>query len=123
MSWKRICAADEVSVNSLKKFNVDGIAVIVANYGDGFRVFPPFCPHMEEPLAESGMLDSGTLTCSKHLWQWDLKSCGMLGAAERPLLFYEAKQDGADLLAFIESELTYDYDEEDDFDDDDFFNS
>ncbi len=123
MSWKRVCAADDVAVNSLKKFEVDGIAVIVANIGNGFRVFPPFCPHMEEPLEESGMLDAGTLTCSKHLWQWDLKSCDMLGAAERPLLFYEAKQDGADLLAFIESELTYDYDEEDDFDDDDFFDN
>jgi toluene monooxygenase system ferredoxin subunit len=45
MSWKRICAA-----NTLTNINVDGIAVIVANYGTGYRVFPPVCPHMEEPL-------------------------------------------------------------------------
>lgn len=123
MSWKRVCAAEEVAENSLKKFDVDGITIIVANYGDGFRAFPPLCPHMEEPLAESGLLDCGRLTCSKHLWQWDLKSGDTLGAAEKPLLFYEIKQEGGNLLALLEAELVYDYDSEDDFDDDDFFNS
>ena len=75
------------------------------------------------PLAESGLMDSGKLTCSKHLWQWDLESGDVLGAAEKPLLFYELKQEGDDLLALLESELVYDYDAEDEFDDDDFFNS
>lgn len=123
MSWKRVCAADEVTENSLKKFEVDGISVIIANYGDGFRAFPPLCPHMEEPLAASGLMDGGRLTCSKHLWQWDLKTGDIVGAAEKPLLFYEVKKEGADLLAFLDAELVYDYDGEDDFDDDDFFNS
>ena len=123
MSWKRVCAADEVAENSLRKFEVDGISIVVANYGDGFRAFPPLCPHMEEPLAESGLMDGGRLTCSKHLWQWDLKSGDQIGAAEKPLLFYEVKREGDDLMAFVESELVYDYDEEDDFDDDSFFDS
>ncbi len=123
MSWKRVCTADEVPENTLKRFDVDGVPVIVANYGDGFRAFPPFCPHMEEPLAESGLMDGGRLTCSKHLWQWDLKTGDILGAAEKPLLFYEVKQEGAEVLAFVDGELVYDYDEDDDFDDDDFFSS
>lgn len=123
MSWKRVCATEQVAENSLKRFEVDGVAIIVANYGDGFRAFPPFCPHMEEPLAESGLMDGGRLTCSKHLWQWDLRTGDVLGAAEKPLLFYEIKQEGSDLLAFLEAELHYDYDEEDGFDDDDFFDS
>lgn len=123
MSWKRVCAADEVAENVLKKFEVDGISIIVANYGNGFCAFPPLCPHMEEPLANSGLMDGGKLTCSKHLWQWDLRTGDILGAAEKPLLFYEIKQEGADLLAFLEAELVYDYDGVDDFDDDDFFNN
>ncbi len=123
MSWKRVCSAEEVAENTLKRFEVDGVAIIVANHGAGFRAFPPLCPHMEEPLAESGLMADGKLTCSKHLWQWDLRSGGILGAAEKSLLFYEIKQEGSNLLAFIEGELTYDYDEEDEFDDDDFFNS
>ena len=71
----------------------------------------------------AGLMDGSRLTCSKHLWQWDLESGEVLGAAERPLLFYKVKQEGGDILAFLDSELVYDYDEEDDFDDDDFFDS
>ena len=123
MSWKKIYATDQVPHNSLKKFDVDGIAVIVANYGDGFRVFPPFCPHMEEPLAESGMLEDGLLTCSKHLWQWDMRTMDMLGMAEKPLLSYDVKCEGDNVMANMESELIYNYGEEDDMDDDDFFNA
>lgn len=121
MSWKRVCAADDVPENTLKKFDVDGVAIIIANYGDGFRGFPPFCPHMEEPLEESGIMMVGILTCSKHLWQWDLRSGDMMGETEKALLFYDIKQEGDDIFADIENELSYDYDEEDEMDDDNFF--
>lgn len=123
MSWKRVCAAKDVPENTLKKFDVDGVTIIVANYGDGYRGFPPFCPHMEEPLETSGMLAHGCLTCSKHLWQWDLRSGELIGETEKALLFYDVKQDGGDILANIEQELSYEYDEEDEFDDADFFNA
>lgn len=121
MSWKRVCAAADVPENTLKKFEVDGVTLVIANYGDGWRAFPPFCPHMEEPLEESGMLAQGRLTCSKHLWQWDLRSGEMIGETEKTLLFYDIKQDGEDIFADIEEELSYDYDEDDEFDDADFF--
>lgn len=121
MSWKRVCAAADVPENTLKKFEVDGVTLVVANYGDGWRAFPPFCPHMEEPLEESGMLAQGRLTCSKHLWQWDLRSGEMIGETEKALLFYDVKQEGEDIFARIEEELSYDYDEDDEFDDADFF--
>ena len=51
------------------------------------------------------------------------RNSSILEAAEKPLLFYELKQEGGDLLALLESELVYDYAAEDEFDDDDFFNS
>lgn len=121
MSWKRVCAADEIPENTLKTFDVDGVAIVVANYGGGFRAFPPFCPHMEEPLVQSGLLDGGVLTCSKHLWQWDLRTGAMVGIAEKPLLTYELKRDGGDLLAFVDRELEYEYDVGDDVSDDEFF--
>lgn len=122
MSWKKVCATGDVAELTLKKFDVDGVAVVVANHGDGFQAMPPFCPHMEEPLAESGMLDDkGVLTCSKHLWQWDLRSGDMVGMAEKPLLRYETKVEGDDVVINMEAELVYQYDEADDMDDDDFF--
>jgi len=116
MNWKRVCATGDVPDHTLKKFDVDGVEIIIANYGDGYRGFPPLCPHMEDPLEESGMLAQGMLICSKHLWQWDLSSGEMMGdETEKEILFYDVKLEGDDILADLEKELSYDYDDEDDF--------
>ena len=121
MTWKRICGVDEVAENTAKKFNIDGVPLLVVNYGEGFRVIPPLCPHMEEPLEESGIIVRCVLTCSKHLWAWNLKTLDMQGDTEKPLKTYESKQENGAVLANIEGELTYDFDSEDGGDDDDFF--
>ncbi|WP_336491074.1 Rieske 2Fe-2S domain-containing protein [Methylobacterium nigriterrae] len=120
MSWKYLCDVSEVSSNSLKLVDVDGIRIIVANYGEGFRAMPPICPHMEEPLDESGVVAGCVLTCTKHLWAWDLRNLDLMGETEKELKTYEVKQEGSRLLAFVEQELTYDFDEDAD-DDEDFF--
>ena len=121
MSWKRVCKVTDVPENSLKKITVDGVTLVIANYGSGFRAIPPVCPHMEEPLEESGVIAQCALTCTKHLWSWDLSSLNMLGETERPLKTYEVKLEDGDILAFIDKELVYEFEDEDDMEDDDFF--
>jgi toluene monooxygenase system ferredoxin subunit len=111
MSWKRVCSAGEIAENSLKQFDLDGVTIVVANLGDEFRAYPPMCPHMEEPLAESGICNGGVLTCTKHLWQWDMLTGSEQGMAEKPLILYEVRRDGDEVSVFIEKELNYDYDE------------
>jgi toluene monooxygenase system ferredoxin subunit len=120
MAWHYICPASDIPKNSLKKFSVAGIPLIVANYGDGFRAFPPVCPHMEEPLEESGIIANCVLTCTKHLWSWNLSSLSMLGETERPLGIYEVKEEEGKILAFVDKEIVYEFEHEGD-DDDDFF--
>ena len=73
--WIKVCTAEDVSENKIKRFSVGDFDIVIANYGDGLRAFPPVCPHMREPLDESGLLNNGVLTCGKHVWQWDLRSC------------------------------------------------
>lgn len=121
MTWKRICKVADVPENTLKKFTVDDVTLVIANYGDGFRAIPPLCPHMQEPLEESGVIANCALTCTKHLWSWDLKSLDMLGETERPLQSYEVKLENGDILAFIDKELVYEFEDEDDIQDVDFF--
>jgi toluene monooxygenase system ferredoxin subunit len=121
MTWKRVCRATDVPESSLKKFTVDGVTLVIANYGSGFRAIPPLCPHMQEPLEESGVIAQCALTCTKHLWSWDLSSLEMLGETERPLKTYEVKSENGDVLAFIDKELVYEFEDEDDMADDDFF--
>jgi toluene monooxygenase system ferredoxin subunit len=125
LSWKKICSTAEISENTLEKFEVDGIEIMLANYGQGYRAFPPRCPHMEEPLCESGVLYDGMLTCTKHLWQWNMETGEMIGIAEKELLFYDVKQEGDDIYAQVEQALVYEDDEEleEDEDDEDFFNA
>lgn len=124
MSWKKVCAVAEVPANTLERFEVDGIEMIIANYGEGYRAIPPRCPHMEEPLCESAVVFDGMLTCTKHLWQWDMSTGEKVGIAEKELLFYDVKQKGDDIYANVEEELVYENDDEaEEQDDDDFFNA
>ena len=123
MSWTVLCNADEVPESTLKQFNVRGIPVILINYGAGFRAIPPICPHMEEPLAESGVVGNCVLTCTKHLWAWDLRTLDMMGETEKPLQTYEVKEENGKVLALVEQELFYDFEEEDDMGDDFFSKS
>ena len=120
-TWHRACSVADLPEGKLHRVSVAGIDVIVTNLGDCIRAFPPTCPHLAEPLVDSGLLKDGLLTCTKHLWQWDLRSGEMKGAAERPVALYEATLNGDDVMVKVEQEITYDYDEEDDFDEDDFF--
>ena len=103
MVWKRICGAEEVAENAVKKFDIDGIPILLVNYGTGFRAIPPICPHMEEPLEESGVVVRCVLTCTKHLWAWDLKT-----------------QENGSVLANVEEELTYEFEDAGEGDDDFF---
>ena len=121
MGWKRVCKATDIPVNSLKQVWVDGIALVIANYGEGFRAFPPVCPHMEEPLEQSGIVAGCVLTCTKHLWSWDLKSLAKQGETEKDLQTYQVKQENGEILAFVDKELLYEFEKADDMDDDDFF--
>ena len=121
MSWKRVCQASEIAKNGLKRFDVDGVPILIANLGEEFRAYPPLCPHMEEPLEQSGFCEGGMMTCSKHLWQWDMRTGEPHGEAEKPLLLYEVKQENGEVLVKIEKELEYEYDEAADGADDDSF--
>lgn len=109
-----MCATDAVAEDSMKRFDVEGIAILVANVGDGFRAYPPVCPHMEEFLENSGICAGGVLTCDRHLWQWDMKTGEPQGPAEKPLLMYDTKEEDGQVMVLIEQELEYEFDDDDD---------
>ncbi len=124
--WQVVCATADVAEQSMAKFDVEGIPVMLANLGDCWRAFPPYCPHMAEPLAESGYLENDRLTCTKHIWQWNLRSGALLGIAERPIQTYPTKAEDGQVWVRVAQEIAYEYDEpddtdEDELDDDDFF--
>ncbi len=116
--WYPLCAVDALADGALERFKANEIALVAARVGNEYRAFPPFCPHMSEPLHESGICVGGVLTCSKHLWQWNLLTGAQQGPAEKPLLMYDTAVREGQVWVRIEKELAYEYqveDEEDDF--------
>jgi toluene monooxygenase system ferredoxin subunit len=111
VAWHRACCVDEVADNRLTKVSVDDIVVLVTRIGDSFIAIPPHCPHLAEPLEMSGVCSEGILTCTKHIWQWDLRTGSELGDAEKPLALYPTKRVGDEVWIDVEREFTYDYDE------------
>ena len=116
-SWHKVCHSSEIDENLIKRYSIKNIEILFIKVNSEYIAFPSMCPHMEEPLDESGLLSEGTLTCSKHLWQWDLKSGSSKGAAEVDLLKYKTKVDEEYVWIQIEEELKYSYQDEDDDDD------
>lgn len=111
LTRKRLCSASDIAENGMKKLDVDGVPVLVARVDGEFFAYPPLCPHMAEPLEISGVCDAGMLTCTKHLWQWNMRTGAEEGMAEKPLLLYPVTREGDEIWIDIESELAYDYDE------------
>ena len=115
--WYPLCVVDALADGALERFMVNDIALVGVRIGNEYRAFPPFCPHMSEPLHESGICAGGVLTCSKHLWQWNLLTGEQQGPAEKALLMYETSVRQAKVWVRVEKELVYDYQEEDEEDD------
>src|SRR5512132_4409086 len=110
MTWKRVCAAVMLGDRDLKQFEVDGVQILLVRSGEDFFAFPPLCPHQAGELEISGICDGEVLTCSKHLWQWNIRTGKEVGEAERPLLQYNTRVEHGEVHVFIERELRYDYD-------------
>ena len=121
MSWNRICGAADVPPDSVRAFSAAGISLVVVNYGGSYRAMPAICPHMEEPLAESGVVSKCVLTCTKHLWSWDLRTLEKQGEAEKNLQSYDTKEEDGAIFALLDKEIVYEFEDESGVSDDDFF--
>lgn len=111
MPWQRLCSPGEVPSGRLAGVEIQGVKVLVTRVNGDFVAFPPLCPHMAEPLDVSGICSDGMLTCTKHIWQWELKTGEPRGEAEKPLLHYPLRLEGDALWIEFDGELTYDYDD------------
>ncbi len=107
MSWMKVCAAGDVAEAALDEFDVDEIKIVVSRQGDTLFAYPLNCPHMEEPLS-NGMCDGETITCSYHLWQWNMSTGESTGEAEIDLLKYPVKVEDGDLYVDLSTILSYD---------------
>ncbi len=84
-----VCKLSDIPTNGIKDFVIEGgEKVLIANFRERYYAYSGNCPHQGTCLAE-GFYDGAVLTCSKHLWQWDITSGKPIGLAEAPLEGYQ----------------------------------
>lgn len=111
MVWKRVCAVADIDIGQIAEFQVAvGVCVAVVRSANCVMVVPPLCPHRAEPL-RNGFCDEKLITCQKHLWQWEVITGSPTGEARLPLKQYEARVEDGNVMAFIEQELVYEYED------------
>lgn len=82
--WEAACDAADFDGEEMMECRAGERDVLLVRLGDRIVACPAICPHLEERLA-FGFADGNVLTCSKHLWQWDLETGDPLGVAEKRL--------------------------------------
>lgn len=107
MSWQAVCSVTELGDGEFVESRIGGVDLLVVRSGDAVVACPPVCPHQAEPLREAGICSDGVLTCTKHLWQWDLSTGVPLGEAEAPLLLYPTRTEAGVVHVYVERELRY----------------
>ena len=86
-----ICNRKDIPENGMKDFAIEsGDRVLVANFCGRYFAYDARCPHQGTCLAE-GFFDGAVLTCSKHLWQWDITTGKPIGLAESSLEGYDVE--------------------------------
>jgi toluene monooxygenase system ferredoxin subunit len=70
MTWQVIMPVEDLWEGELTGVQLGGKKIVLLNVGGKIRAFEDRCPHLGSQLSE-GDLDGGTLTCAKHLWEFD----------------------------------------------------
>ena len=72
--FMKACDLDDVWEGEMEVFQVAGREVLIVHAPGGqVRAYDPVCPHQDHPLIE-GELENCVLTCSAHLWQFDVRT-------------------------------------------------
>lgn len=95
--WEAACDSAEFDGEEMLECRVGEREILLVRAGDRIFACPAICPHMEERLA-FGFTDGMVLTCSKHLWQWDLTTGDPMGLAEKRLAVAPVRMEKGKIL-------------------------
>jgi 3-phenylpropionate/trans-cinnamate dioxygenase ferredoxin subunit len=101
----KVCRAADVPEGEVRRFDLDGKLVAIANLGDeGFRAIDDVCSHQEAYLHEGEVdPDFETIECPRHGSTFDLNTGKPRSLpATVPLPVYPVKVEGDDILIEVE---------------------
>ena len=79
MGFRYVADQSSLSVGAMKKFDVDGVQVLLIHLQEGFFATQAKCPHMLLPLEKGHLMDDCKLQCKFHRAEFDIKT----GKAEK----------------------------------------
>jgi nitrite reductase/ring-hydroxylating ferredoxin subunit len=92
-----VAKASDVAQGELRRFDLGGTPVAVANVGGTLYAFGNTCTHQGCSLAQ-GELDGTTVTCPCHGSRFDVTSGAVVrGPAREPVASYAARVEGKDI--------------------------
>lgn len=90
-----VAKTSDVPEGEIRRFEVDGREIALAQSDGEFYAFEPECPHESCDLVEEGELAGTELTCLCHFSAFDLGTGEVIdGPAELPLEVFEVSTDG-----------------------------
>lgn len=72
-TWRDVYDEEELWEDDMVAVTVGDAAVLLVNVAGELRAYRNQCPHQAWPL-DDGDFDDGVLTCSNHLWEFDVRS-------------------------------------------------
>ena len=106
MPLVKICDASDVPVGQVRRFQLSGTSIAVANLGEeGFRAVDAICSHAHYFLDEGEVdVEEQTIECPKHGSTFDMNTGKPVTLpATLPVRAYATKADGDDILIEVES--------------------
>jgi len=90
--WTPAIALDDVWEGEMVGVEVGDTKVLIVNLDGDLQAYTNVCPHQASALDE-GDFDGETITCARHLWEFDARSGRGVNPADAALTRYPCKLD------------------------------
>ena len=102
MAFIKVCGLDDLWQGEMESFEINGVEVLLLHLDDGtIHAVQSICPHQEVELV-NGSLEGNVLTCSMHLWQFDVSKGEGINPSHSEIAKYPVRVQGEDILVDIE---------------------
>ena len=102
MAFTHVCSLDDIWEGELAEFTVEGqTIVLVYPKGGDVIAIQGECPHQQFPLAEGQFDGQQALTCSAHLWEFDVTTGQGINPDDCTLARYPVKVEGDDVYVDV----------------------
>ena len=82
---RRVCSVDELPTGSMRRFDVNGRALLLVHTDSGMYAMDGLCSHMRGDLSK-GTLEGSVVTCPRHGSKYDVRNGEVVKNLGWPLL-------------------------------------